>query len=99
MEMLSSAGIVGLAAFLFLFGRSLVVLWKVPARFGTLAFTAVLMRFVEGQFDIFWVTATSAIPWILAGIALGAMARSDHGEEESERTGHGTRLALAPWSP
>jgi hypothetical protein len=79
--MLSSAGIVGLAAILLLFGRSLVLLWRVPAAFGTLAFTAVLMRFAEGQLDIFWVTATSAIPWILAGISLGAMARSEHTED------------------
>jgi len=81
LEMLSSAGIVGLAAILLLFGRSLVLLWRVPAAFGTLAFTAVLMRFAEGQLDIFWVTATSAIPWILAGISLGAMARSEHTED------------------
>jgi polysaccharide biosynthesis protein PslJ len=99
MEMISSAGIVGLAAFLYLFGRSLVVLWRVPARFGTLAFTAVLMRFVEGQFDIFWVTAVSAIPWMLAGLALGAMARSDSGEEGLERAGPVTRLSLATWPP
>jgi hypothetical protein len=97
LEMLSSAGIVGLLAILLLFGRSLVLLWRVPVRFGTLAFTAVLMRFVEGQVDIFWVTATSAIPWILAGISLGAMARAESLENaEGRRT---SELTLATWPP
>ncbi len=97
MEMISSAGIIGLAAFLLLFGRSLMILWKVPARFGTLAFTAVLMRFVEGQLDIFWVTATSAIPFLLTGIALGAMARYDSGEEGEPDTPT-LRTAPVGWS-
>ena len=89
LEMLSSAGIVGLAAFLLLFGRSLMVLWRIPLRFGTLGFTALLMRFVEGQFDIFWVTATSAIPWILVGLSLGALSRWEGGED-------GQREELSP---
>jgi hypothetical protein len=98
MEMLSSAGIIGLAAFLFLFGRSLVLLWNVPIRFGTMAFTAVLMRFVEGQFDIFWVTAVSSIPWILAGLALGAMARWESGED-SPPPAPSARIATSTWPP
>jgi hypothetical protein len=98
LEMLSSAGIVGLAAFLLLFGRSLVVLWHVPIRFGTLAFTALLMRFVEGQFDIFWVGATSAIPWILVGLSLGALALwKSH--ETSDRVEASARMSHASWPP
>jgi polysaccharide biosynthesis protein PslJ len=86
LEMLTSAGVVGLAAFLFLFGRSLTILWRLPIRFGTFAFTAVLMRLVEGQFDIFWVSASAAIPWLLVGLALGALALEDRrkGSQPSE---------------
>ena len=96
--MLSSAGIVGLVAILMLFGRSLILLWNVPVRFGTLAFTAVLMRFAEGQLDIFWVTATPAIPWILAGISLGALDRSES-MEDGEPALPSTRLSRAGSSP
>ena len=98
LEMLSSAGIVGLAAFLFLFGRSLAVLWTLPIRFGTLAFTALLMRFVEGQFDIFWVSATSAIPWIMVGLSLGALARWNS-EADADRVESSGRLTRATWPP
>jgi len=75
-EMLTSAGMIGLAAFLYLQGRTLLELWLLPRRFAVLAFTAVLVRLVEGQFDIFWVTASSAIPLLLAGLALGEHSRS-----------------------
>jgi hypothetical protein len=97
LEMLSSAGIIGLAAFLLLFGRSLMLLWSLPIRFGTLAFTALLMRFVEGQFDIFWVSATGAIPWIMVGLSLGALAlwnSQDNAHEELP-----TRMAYASRPP
>jgi O-antigen ligase len=97
LEMLSSAGIIGLAAFLLLFGRSLMLLWSLPIRFGTLAFTALLMRFVEGQFDIFWVSATGAIPWIMVGLSLGALALWNSQENTHEELP--TRMAYASRPP
>ncbi|NKY09162.1 O-antigen ligase family protein [Cellulomonas hominis] len=71
-EMLSSAGIVGVLAFLLMFLVMLVALWRVDQRFGTLAFVIVLMRFVQGQFDLFWVAAQVSIPFAVAGVCLGA---------------------------
>jgi polysaccharide biosynthesis protein PslJ len=71
-EMLSSGGLVGLIGFLLMFLVMLVILWRVDSRFGTLAFVLVLMRFVQGQFDLFWVAAQVSIPFVLAGICLGA---------------------------
>lgn len=50
--MLTSVGLVALAAFLILTVGILVVLWKVPQPWGTLAFAALLTRFVQGQLDI-----------------------------------------------
>lgn len=71
-EMLSSGGLVGLVGFLVMFLAILVILWRVDHRFGTLAFVLVLMRFVQGQFDLFWVAAQVSIPFVIAGICLGA---------------------------
>ncbi|MEN1976637.1 O-antigen ligase family protein [Cellulomonas sp. P4] len=83
-EMLSSGGIVGLVGFLVMFLAILVILWRVDSRYGTLAFVLVLMRLVQGQFDLFWVAAQVSIPFVIAGICLGAQAhaaRSGAGED------------------
>lgn len=85
LEMLTSAGVIGLAAFFYLFGRTLVTLWRLPPAFGTFAFTMILVHFVQGQLDIFWVTATASIPFMLAGLALGAFDRSRLTDEQQTR--------------
>lgn len=74
MEMLASAGLIGTAGFLLLFLGALVVLWRVDPRFGTLAFAIVLARFVQGQFDLFWIAVQVSVPFVVAGICLGAQA-------------------------
>jgi O-antigen ligase len=81
-EMLSSGGLVGLVGFLLMFLIILVVLWRLDSRFGTLAFVMVMMRFVQGQFDLFWVAAQVSIPFVIAGICLGAQAHAARTEEE-----------------
>jgi hypothetical protein len=71
-EVLTSAGLVGLAGFLVLIIGAVVVLRRVPSRYGTLALAIVVARLVQGQLDVFWVTAQGSIPWLLAGMCLGA---------------------------
>jgi hypothetical protein len=56
------------------------------------------MRFVEGQFDIFWVSATSAIPWIMVGLSLGALARWKSYEDAQEIEPL-ARMSPAGWPP
>lgn len=75
-EMLSSGGVLGLLGFLVMFAVILVILWRVDPRYGTLAFVMVLMRFVQGQFDLFWVAAQVSIPFVIAGICLAAQAHA-----------------------
>lgn len=75
-EVLSSAGAVGLVGWVLLVVVSLVVLWRVDPRFGTLAFAIVLMRFTQGQFDLFWVAGQVSIPFAVAGVCLGAQAHA-----------------------
>ncbi|HEY0215932.1 MAG TPA: O-antigen ligase family protein [Cellulomonas sp.] len=81
-EMLSSGGLVGLFGFLMMFLVILIVLWRLDSRFGTLAFVTVMMRFVQGQFDLFWVAAQVSIPFVIAGICLGAQAYAARAEQE-----------------
>ena len=61
-EVLASAGVVGLIGFLVMWIGVLVVLWHVDPRFGTLAVAVLLSRFVQSQFDLFWVAVQVSLP-------------------------------------
>ena len=78
LEVLSSAGVVGLAGFLVLFLGAVVVLWRLDPRFGTAAVAVLLVRITQGQFDLFWVSVQVTLPFVVAGVCLGAesLARS-----------------------
>jgi hypothetical protein len=75
-EVAASAGVVGLAAFIIMWIGILIVLYRVDPVYGTLALAAVLSRIVQAQFDLFWVTAQVSVPFVIAGICLGAQALS-----------------------
>ncbi|MGH9101512.1 MAG: O-antigen ligase family protein [Acidimicrobiales bacterium] len=75
MEMLASGGIVGLVALVILGALSLRRLWSLPKAVGTLGLALVLCRLTQGQLDIFWVAAQNSLPWMLAGMSLGAADR------------------------
>ncbi|RXZ50148.1 O-antigen ligase family protein [Agromyces binzhouensis] len=77
LEVLASAGLVGLAAFAVMWVGILLVLWHIDPRFGTLAVAVVFSRLVQAQFDLFWVAAQVSIPFVIAGVCLGAMAREE----------------------
>jgi O-antigen ligase len=77
LEVLTSAGVIGLVAFLLLMVGTIVVLWKLPPVYGTLGAAMVLSRFVQGQFDLFWTAVQVSVPFIVAGICVGAAARGD----------------------
>jgi O-Antigen ligase len=79
-EVLTTGGVLGLLTFFALMVGALLLLWKVPPLYGTLAFTVVLSRFVQAQFDLFWVTAQVSIPFLVAGLCLGQLVH-DTGED------------------
>lgn len=87
LEVLSSVGLLGLTAFLVMIVGGIVVAWRVPARFGTLAVAVLLARFVQSQFDQFWVSVLVSVPYLVVGVCLGAeqYARS----REEARRGRG----------
>lgn len=73
LEVVASAGVVGLIGFLVMWIGVLIVLWHVDPRYGTLAVAVLLCRFVQAQFDLFWVAVQVSVPFVIAGICLGAM--------------------------
>lgn len=72
LEVAASAGAVGLLGFLIFVAGALWVLWRVDPVYGTLAFALVLSRLVQGQFDLFWISIGVSVPFLLAGVCLGA---------------------------
>lgn len=87
LEVLSSAGAVGLAGFLILMGGALLVLWRLDHTYGTLAFALLLMRLVQGQFDLFWSAVVVSVPFLLIGVCLGAQAAEQDDARRLSRTG------------
>jgi hypothetical protein len=77
LETLTTSGIVGLLGFLVLIAGSIVVLWRLDPRFGTMAVALVLTRLTQGQFDLFWTAVHVSIPFAVAGICIGAAARAE----------------------
>lgn len=83
LEMLSSAGIVGLVGFVVMLGGFMMLLWRrLPPEYGTLAVAMVLARVVQGQLDQFWVTVQVSIPLVVVGICIGA---HDHANPPERR--------------
>lgn len=74
LEMLSSAGVVGVIAFLILCVTGLWVVLTLPHQYGQIAAAVMIARFVQGQLDLFWVAGQASIPWMMAGLAVGVMA-------------------------
>ncbi|WP_341359335.1 O-antigen ligase family protein [Georgenia sp. M64] len=72
LEVLTSAGVVGLAGFLLLMLGGLIVLWRLDPTYGTLAFSILLVRLTQAQFDLFWSAVQVSVPFVVAGICLGA---------------------------
>jgi hypothetical protein len=88
-EVLSSAGVVGLAGFVVLMVGSLVVLWRLRPDYGAVGFAVLLTRFVQGQFDLFWVAVAVSVPYLVAGMCLGAAALADEREQDARDEGRG----------
>ncbi|MGW8567314.1 O-antigen ligase family protein [Isoptericola sp. NPDC055881] len=84
LEVLSSAGIIGLVGFLALQLGGLVALWRVRPDYGTVAFAVIASRFVQGQLDLFWVAVSVSVPYLIAGLCLGAAAHADAAEGRVE---------------
>jgi hypothetical protein len=74
LEVLASAGVIGLLGFAVMWIGIVIILGKLDRAYGTLALAVVLSRLVQGQFDLFWVASSVSIPFVIAGVCLGAQA-------------------------
>jgi hypothetical protein len=86
LEVLTSAGLVGLAGFLALVVGALVVVWRVDPLYGTAALAVLVSRVVQAQLDIFWVAAQASLPFVVVGVCLGACALAHQDDEFLDRT-------------
>ncbi len=73
---LATTGVLGLAATIWLAWGSLRILWRAAPQAGPLGLAAVGYHFMQGQFDIFWVSATGSLPWMIGGMALAVADRA-----------------------
>jgi hypothetical protein len=85
LEVLTSAGVLGVLGFLLLMVGAIVVLWKLPPVYGTLGAAIVLSRFVQGQFDLFWTAVQVSVPFVVAGICVGAASQAAADSPEPAR--------------
>lgn len=72
LEVAASAGVVGLLGFVAMWLGIVVVLLRADPAFGTLALALGLSRLGQSQFDIFWVSISVSVPFLLIGVCLGA---------------------------
>jgi hypothetical protein len=73
-EVLTSAGLIGLIGFAVLTIGAMRVLMRMPHPYGSVVLAILIMRLVQGQLDIFWVSAIGSFPWMIIGLACGAAA-------------------------
>jgi hypothetical protein len=71
-EALAEAGVLGLIGLAVFAIGSLVGLGRLQGDLATAALCVVAARFVHGLFDIYWTGGTTALPWIVAGMALAS---------------------------
>jgi polysaccharide biosynthesis protein PslJ len=74
LEMLTSAGVVGLLAFIVMCAGGLWVVFRLEPRYGNAALAVMIARFCQGQLDLYWVAGQASIPWLMAGLAFGVKA-------------------------
>jgi len=74
LEVLASAGVIGLVGFVLLMAVILVTAWRLDPGIGTVAVGVTVTRLVQSQFDLFWVSISVSVPFVVVGICLGVAA-------------------------
>jgi O-antigen ligase len=76
-DTLTSAGIIGLVAFLVLLIGTLVIARRIDPAYGLVAELVLVARLAQSQFDLFWVSVQVSLPFLVLGVCLGALAHRD----------------------
>jgi hypothetical protein len=77
-EVLTSAGVVGLVAFLVLMAVALRVAWRLDPAYGSLAVAVLVSRLVQSQLDLYWTAVQASLPFVILGMCLGVQRFSEH---------------------
>jgi hypothetical protein len=79
LEVLTTTGVFGLIGFFAMFAVAAWYLIKMNPIYGTVGLAVVATRFVQSQFDLYWVAGQASLLWIVAGICFGLQARENAG--------------------
>jgi hypothetical protein len=71
-EVLTSAGLLGLAAFITLLVVALRAAWKLDPVYGSVAVAVLVDRITQAQFDLYWSAVQGSVPFVVLGLCLGA---------------------------
>lgn len=82
-DALATSGVIGLIALIYLVLATVRASWKVPRSVGVLGVAVLVAHYVSGLFDVFWIGANGALPFMLAGMAVGAGDLLARQEKES----------------
>jgi hypothetical protein len=83
LEALTESGIIGTVALFVVLIGLIVMLARLPRELATVGLVLVVGRIVEGIFDLYWVSAEGALPWLVVGLCLGV---TDMAAYRSDRT-------------
>nr|WP_236778818.1 O-antigen ligase family protein [Agromyces seonyuensis] len=75
LEVLTTTGVVGLIGFLVMFAAAAWLLLRMDPVYGTVGVAIIATRFVQAQFDLYWVAGQASLLWIIAGICYGVRER------------------------
>ena len=90
LEVLSTYGVVGVVGFLVMFVVAAWAMWRINPVYGTVGAAIIVTRFVQAQFDLYWVAGQASLLWIIAGICYGTLERD---------RAHGAEVVLAAKEP
>jgi polysaccharide biosynthesis protein PslJ len=97
LEAITESGIIGAVALLVLLVGVMALLARLPRELATVGLVLVLGRAVEGVFDLYWISADGALPWLIAGLCLGAADSALSRRSPAAASRGGARL-LSPLS-
>jgi O-antigen ligase len=83
-EVLTSAGLLGLAAFVVLLVVAVRVAWKLDPVYGSVALAILVNRVTQAQFDLYWTAVQGSVPFLVLGLCIGAQRHAASQEAGAE---------------
>ena len=95
-EVLTSAGVLGLLGFIVLMVVALRVAWRLDPVYGSLAVAVFVSRLVQSQFDLYWAAVQGSLPFVVLGLCLGAQRHAEDAAALEAARGGDTAARKAP---